>query len=101
MTPVWVALAGMTPVRQRPAFVADERTRLAGWLDLRRAIVHMKCEGLSGADARRSVLPASPLMTMAGAVSPWRRAGHLWLEVLFPGRPAAGPQSGDGPEEPA
>jgi len=49
----------MTPARQRPPFVADERTQLVGWFDLQRAIVHMKCEGLSDADAHRSILPAS------------------------------------------
>lgn len=89
----------MTPLRQRPPFVADERTQLVGWLDLQRAIVHMKCEGLSDADAHRSVLPASPLMTMAGAVSHLRWVENLWFEVLFLGRPAVGPQFDDGPED--
>ena len=53
--------------------VADERTQLVGWLDLQRALVHYKCEGLSEQDAHRSVLPTSPTMTMAGLVShlPW------------------------------
>jgi uncharacterized damage-inducible protein DinB len=89
----------MTPVRRRPPFVADERTQLVGWLDLQRAIVHMKCEGLSDADAHRSVLPGSPLMTMAGAVSHLRWVEHCWFEVVFRGRPAAGPQFDDGPED--
>jgi hypothetical protein len=89
----------MTPVRRRPPFVADERTQLVGWLDLQRAIVHLKCEGLSDADAHRSVLPGSPLMTMAGAVSHLRWAEHCWFEVVFLGRPAAGPQFDDGPED--
>jgi uncharacterized damage-inducible protein DinB len=87
----------MMPVRRRPPFVADERTQLVGWLDLQRAIVHMKCDGLSDADAHRSVLPVSPLMTMAGAVSHLRWAEHCWFEVVFLGRPAVGPQFGDGP----
>jgi hypothetical protein len=39
----------------RPAFVADERTQLVGWLDMQRDLVHWKCEGLSDADAHRSV----------------------------------------------
>jgi uncharacterized damage-inducible protein DinB len=89
----------MTPPRQRPPFVADERTQLVGWLDLQRAIVHMKCEGLPDADAHRSVLPASPLMTMAGVVSHLRWVEHLWFEVLFLGHPAVGPQFDDGPED--
>jgi hypothetical protein len=71
--------------------VADERTQLVGWFDLQRAIVHLKCEGVSAADAHRAVLPASPLMTMAGVVSHLRWAEHLWFEVVFLGRPAVGP----------
>jgi Protein of unknown function (DUF664) len=89
----------MTPPRQRPPLVADERTQLVGWLDLQRAIVQMKCEGLSEADAHRSVLPASPLMTMAGVVSHLRWVEHLWFEVVFLGRPAVGPPFDDGPED--
>jgi hypothetical protein len=89
----------MTPVRRPPPFVADERTQLVGWLDLQRAIVHMKCEGLSDADARRPVLPGSPLMTMAGAVSHLRWVEHCWFEVVFLGRSAVGPQFHDGPED--
>lgn len=78
----------MTPVRLRPPLVADERTQLVGWLDLQRAIVHLKCEGLSDADAHRSVLPASPLTTAAGVVSHLRWVENLWFEVVFLGRPA-------------
>jgi hypothetical protein len=77
--------------RQRPPIVADERTQLVGWYDLQRAIVHRKCEGVSEADAHRPVLPASPLMTMAGVVSHLRWAEHLWFNVLFLGEPATGP----------
>jgi len=89
----------MTPPRQRPPLVADERTQLVGWLDLQRAIVLMKCEGLSDADAHRGVLPASPLMTMAGVVSHLRWVENLWFEVLFAGGPAVGPPFDEGPED--
>lgn len=89
----------MTPARNRPPFVADERTQLVGWLDLQRALVHWKCEGLSEADAHRSVLPASPLMTAASVVSHLRWVEHCWFEVLFLGRPAEGPQFDDGLED--
>jgi Protein of unknown function (DUF664) len=88
----------MRPVRRLPPFVADERTQLVGWLDLQRAVVHLKCEGLSGADADRPVLRGSPLMTMAGAVSHLRWVEHCWFEVVFLGRAAAAPRFGDGPE---
>ena len=89
----------MTPVRRRPPYVADERTQLVGWLDLQRAMVHMKCEGLSDADAHRSVLPGSPPMTMAGAVSHLRWVEHCWFEVVFLGRPAVGPRFDGGRED--
>jgi hypothetical protein len=79
--------------------VADERTQLVGWLDMQRAIVHYKCEGLSEQDAHRPVLPDSPLMTMAGVVFHLRWVEHCWFEVLFLGRPATGPQFEDGPED--
>ena len=61
----------MIPPRIRPPLGAGERTQLVGWLDLQRAIIAWKCEGLSEADAHRPVLPTSPYMTMA------RHAGHM------------------------
>ncbi|OEU87399.1 mini-circle protein [Streptomyces abyssalis] len=88
----------MTASRVRPPFDADERTQLVGYLDLQRAIVRWKCEGLSEADAHCSVLPGSPYMTMAGVVSHMRWVEHCWFEVLLLGRPAVGPQFEDGPE---
>jgi hypothetical protein len=76
----------VTPSRKRPPSAGDERTLLVGWLELQRAIVHWKCEGLSESDAHRAVLPSSPLMTMAGLVSHLRWTEHCWFEVLFLGR---------------
>ncbi|MFE0376520.1 DinB family protein [Streptomyces inhibens] len=89
----------MTPPRIRPAYTADERTQLVGWLDMQRAIIPWKCEGLSHADAHRPVLPASPQMTMAGVVSHMRWVEHCWFEVMLMGRPAEGPMFDDGPED--
>ncbi|WP_406002625.1 DinB family protein [Streptomyces sp. NBC_00829] len=89
----------MTPDRIRPPFTADERTQLVGWLDMQRAIIRWKCEGLSEEDAHRSVLPTSPAMTMAGLVSHMRWVEHCWFEVLFLGGEAKGPQFDDGPED--
>jgi hypothetical protein len=88
----------MAPPRKRPPYEADERTQLVGWLDLQRAIIHWKCEGLSEADGHRSVLPTSPSMTMAGVVSHMRWVEHCWFEVILLGRPAKGPQF-DGTED--
>ena len=89
----------MTADRTRPPFVADERTQLVGWYDLQRSIVRWKCEGLSEEDAHRPVLPASPLMTVAGVVSHLRWAENTWFEVLFLGRPADGPQFDESVED--
>jgi len=69
----------------KPFFVADERTQLVGWLDLQRALVHYTCEGLSEQDAHRSVLPTSPLMTMAGLVSHLRWVEHCWFDAARAG----------------
>ncbi|HET8658081.1 MAG TPA: DinB family protein [Micromonosporaceae bacterium] len=89
----------MPPARVRPDYAADERTQLVGWLDLQRAIVHWKCEGLSDVDVHRSVLATSPLMTVAGVVSHLRWVEYIWFEVLFLGRPAEGPAFAEGPED--
>lgn len=80
----------MTLSRERPPYVADERTQVIGWLDQQRAIVLWKCEGLSEEDAHRSVLPTSPLMTVAGLVSHLRWVEHSWFEVLFLGGSSEG-----------
>ena len=86
----------MTEPRSRPPLVADERTQLLGWLDLQRALVPWKCEGLGDADAHRALLPTSPAMTVAGLVSHLRWTEHCWFEVLFLDRPAdVNPQFGD------
>jgi uncharacterized damage-inducible protein DinB len=89
----------MTLPRTRPPFDADERTQLLGWLDMQRALILWKCEGLSEEDAHRSVLSTSPYMTMAGLVSHMRWVEHCWFEVLFLGGPAKGPQFDEGPED--
>jgi uncharacterized damage-inducible protein DinB len=90
----------MTFSRERPPLVADERTQLVGWLDQQRALVRWKCEGLKPEDARRAVLPTSPLMTMAGLVSHLRWTEHCWFDVLFLGHsPDGNPQFQDEPED--
>jgi hypothetical protein len=71
----------------RPPLVADERTQLTGWLDLQRALVRRKLEGLRTEDERRTVLPDSPRMTPAGLVSHMRWTEHCWFNVIFLGEP--------------
>ncbi|MCX4647594.1 MULTISPECIES: DinB family protein [unclassified Streptomyces] len=87
------------PPRIRPPYDADERTQLVAWLDMQRTVVQWKCEGVSEKDAHRSVLPASPAMTVAGVVSHLRWVEHCWFEVMLLGGAAEGPQFDDGPED--
>ncbi|MFD5415934.1 DinB family protein [Streptomyces nojiriensis] len=75
----------MAPSLERPPLQADERGALIGWLDLQRQILRWKCDGLSEADAHRSVVPTSPAMTMAGLISHMRWVEHTWMEVAFLG----------------
>jgi uncharacterized damage-inducible protein DinB len=75
--------------RERPPVTADERTLVVGWLDLQRALIPWKCEGLGEADAHRGVLaPTSPLMSLAGLTSHLRWVEHCWFEVIFLNRPS-------------
>ncbi|SDM47454.1 DinB family protein [Allokutzneria albata] len=78
--------------RKRPAFTADERTQLIGWLDMQREIIQWKCEGVSDSDAHRAVLPSSPHMTMAGLLAHLRWVEQTWFEVMLLDAPADGPQ---------
>ncbi|MFD6276485.1 DinB family protein [Streptomyces sp. NPDC060209] len=86
--------------RTRPGLTAGERSQLVGWLDLQRSVVQWKCEGVSEEDAHRSVLPDSPLMTVAGIVSHLRWTEHCWFQVMFLNHPASSnPQFGDADDE--
>ncbi|MCB5181696.1 DinB family protein [Streptomyces antimicrobicus] len=86
----------MPTPRTRPAYSADERTQLVGWLDMQRSIIQWKCQGLSEENAHRAVLPSSPLMTVAGLVSHMRWVEHCWFEVILLDRPSeVNPQFGD------
>jgi len=76
---------------KRPPFEADERVQLVGWLDLQRALVRRKLEGLAEADEHRAVFPTSPLMTPAGLVSHLRWNEHLWFKAVFLNEPEGNP----------
>ncbi len=80
---------GMDFYSKRPSLVADERTQLTGWLDLQRALVRRKLEGLAEADEHRVALPESPMMTPAGLVSHMRWTEHCWFNVIFLGESSA------------
>ena len=90
----------MTPAHPRPAFVADERAQLVGWLDLQRSLVRWKLEGLAEQDEHRAAVATSPLMTPAGLVSHLRWTEHCWFQVLYSNLPAEqNPQFADEPED--
>ena len=76
--------------RTFPDRSGDERAVLTGWLDWQRATVLRKVQGLSDEDAYRSVLPTSPLMTVAGILSHLRWTERGWFAASFPS--AAGGQ---------
>jgi uncharacterized damage-inducible protein DinB len=63
----------------------DERSVLLTMLDYTRRTAIAKCEGLSDEDARRQVLPTSPMMTMSGVVSHLRWVEWSWVQVRLLG----------------
>jgi uncharacterized damage-inducible protein DinB len=81
-----------------PPLVADERTMLDSWLDYHRATVHVKCAGLAEADAWRTPLPSSPLMSLAGLVSHLYWVERGWFERLFAGADYPVPWTKDDPD---
>jgi uncharacterized damage-inducible protein DinB len=59
---------------------------VAGWLDLQRDTVWLKCAGLSDEQAQLAPLPASPRMTVAALIAHLRWVEHAWFEVSFLGK---------------
>lgn len=76
----------------------DERTVLATMLDYVRDTVHAKCSGISEEDARRALLPGSPLMTISGLVSHLRWVEYAWFETTLLGEPSEAPWTDDDPD---
>jgi uncharacterized damage-inducible protein DinB len=76
----------------------DERTILSTLLDYARDTVHAKCAGLTDADARRALLPGSPLMTISGLVSHLRWMESWWIEGTLLGRTIEAPWTDDDPD---
>jgi hypothetical protein len=76
----------------------DERTILTTFLDYARDTVHAKCAGLSDADARRALLPGSPLMTISGLVSHLRWVESAWIEQTLLGGTIDAPWTDDDPD---
>ncbi|WP_152360673.1 DinB family protein [Microlunatus speluncae] len=79
----------------------DERQLLEQWLDWQRATVRAKCEGISDEAARRSLIPTSPELTIAGIVAHLAGVERHWLVRSFLGEAIPEPTGGwGGPELP-
>jgi len=76
----------------------DERSILLTMLDYTRKTAIAKCEGLSDEDARRNVLPTSPLMTMSGLVSHLRWVEYSWIRGRLLGEDDEGPWTDEDPD---
>ncbi|MFH8253468.1 DinB family protein [Streptomyces roseolus] len=76
----------------------DERTQLTTFLDYARDTALAKCEGISEEDARKALLPHSPLMTVSGLVNHLRWVEYYWFQVVFLGEEDEGPWTEEDPD---
>ena len=76
----------------------DERTQLTTFLDYVRATARAKCEDLSDEDARKALLPGSPLMTLSGVLNHLRWVEYFWFQVVFLGEEDEGPWTEEDPD---
>jgi uncharacterized damage-inducible protein DinB len=88
----------MTPERSDVPPAWDERTMLTSFLDYTRATVRAKCAGISEEDARRALLPTSPLMTVAGLVNHLRWVEYSWFTIDLLGGEDDGPWTEEDPD---
>ncbi|WP_190013262.1 DinB family protein [Streptomyces lucensis] len=86
----------MTRTDMPPAW--DERTQLTTFLDYVRATARDKCEDLSAEDARKALLPDSPLMTLSGLINHLRWVEYYWFRVVFLGEEDEGPWTDEDPD---
>ena len=75
------------PGRRFPVPRPDEREVLTQWLDWQRGTVRAKCEGVDEAAARRSLIPTSPALTIAGIVVHLTDVERHWMVRSFLGEP--------------
>ncbi|WP_448319010.1 DinB family protein [Streptomyces sp. CO7] len=76
----------------------DERTQLVTFLDYARDTVRAKCEGVSAENARKALLPGSPLMTLCGVVNHLRWVESYWFQVVFLGEEDQSPCTDEDPD---
>ncbi|MFF0739023.1 DinB family protein [Streptomyces sp. NPDC004111] len=76
----------------------DERTQLTTFLDYARGTARAKCEGVSAENARKAILPGSPLMTMSGVINHLRWVEYYWFQVVFLGEEDLAPMTDEDPD---
>ncbi|MFD6877180.1 MULTISPECIES: DinB family protein [unclassified Streptomyces] len=76
----------------------DERTQLTTFLDYTRDTTRAKCAGVSAENARKALLPGSPLMTMSGLINHLRWVEYYWFQVVFLGEEDSGPWTAEDPD---
>ncbi|MFF2941583.1 DinB family protein [Streptomyces niveus] len=76
----------------------DDRTQLTTFLDYARGTARAKCEGVSEENARKALLPGSPLMTMSGVINHLRWVEYYWFHVVFLGEEDRAPMTDEDPD---
>ncbi len=76
----------------------DERTTLLTLLDYTRRTAIAKCEGISEENARKALLPDSPMMTVSGVISHLRWVEYSWIQVRLLGHDDEGPWTDEDPD---
>ncbi|CAM5613602.1 hypothetical protein GCM10010329_18350 [Streptomyces spiroverticillatus] len=76
----------------------DDRTQLTTFLDYARGTARAKCEGVFEENARKALLPGSPLMTMSGLINHLRWVEYYWFQVIFLGEEDLAPMTDEDPD---
>ncbi|MFJ3902259.1 DinB family protein [Streptomyces sp. NPDC090025] len=87
----------MTKIDDTPS-AWDERTQLTTFLDYTRNIARAKCYGVSAENARKAILPTSPLMTVNGVINHLRWVEYYWFQVVFLGEEDLAPITDEDPD---
>jgi uncharacterized damage-inducible protein DinB len=90
-------LRAMTRIDDTPR-AWDERAQLTTFLDYTRDTARTKCQGVSAENARKALLPGSPLMTMSGVINHLRWVEYYWFQVVFLGEGDRGPWTEEDPD---
>ena len=79
----------MAVERELPPLEAGERQMLSAWLDLQRATLEMKCDGLTDGQLREQAVPPSSL-SLLGLVRHMAEVERNWFGPLLAGEEMGG-----------